>query len=332
MGAVDQPREDQRSVPPGDPEAQYRQAIELLAAPDSDSHLEHGIALLDAASAGGLAAATELCAVFEAMGVRRRPNWDRAFDRLVEAAEQGSARAGMQLLLLADPTSEPDIGAQLGSWLDVRERISLERLLKSGERVTLSDAPRVRVIREFATAPECRWVIERARERLKPAMIFDHSGRHVVDPGRSNTGMDFRVLEMDLVLEVLRARISAAVRVPLPVFELTQVFHYAPGEEFRLHHDYLDPSNPDHRKHLADHGQRIATFLVYLNDDFEGGETEFPKVDVRFRGNAGDAIFWANVDMDGAPDPLSFHSGLPPSSGEKWLLSQWIRDRAASPA
>ena len=40
---------------------------------------------------------------------------------------------------------------------------------------------------------------------------------------------DFQVVEMDLVLELIRARISAATRVPLPVFELTQVFHY--GQE-----------------------------------------------------------------------------------------------------
>jgi hypothetical protein len=324
---------DEPSGDPGDAGAQYRAGVELLSAPDSDQQLAKGIALLEAASASGCSAATELCAVFEAMGVARPPSWNRAFDRLVEAAEQGSLGAGRQLLLLADPTSDPGEGQRPATgWEAVRRRISLDRLLRIGERVSLSDAPKIRVIRGFATPPECRWVIERARERLKPAMIFDSSGKHVVDPGRSNSGTDFQVVEMDLILELLRARISAATRVPLPVFELTQVFHYAPGEEFRLHHDFLDPANADHRKHLAAHGQRIATFLVYLNDAFEGGETEFPDAGIRFRGETGDAIFWAKVDMQGAPDPKSLHSGLPPRSGEKWLLSQWIRDRPASPA
>jgi len=31
--------------------------------------------------------------------------------------------------------------------------------------------------------------------------------------------------------------------------------------------------------------------------------------------------------VGGKPDPLSEHAGLPVTSGEKWLLSQWIRDR-----
>ena len=43
-------------------------------------------------------------------------------------------------------------------------------------------------------------------------------------------------------------------------------------------------------------GQRIATFLIFLNEDFEGGETDFPKAGISHRRRKGDALFWANVD------------------------------------
>ena len=33
---------------------------------------------------------------------------------------------------------------------------------------------------------------------------------------------------------------------------------------------------PDYEQELAENGQRILTFLVYLNDDYEGGKTEMP--------------------------------------------------------
>ena len=36
---------------------------------------------------------------------------------------------------------------------------------------------------------------------------------------------------------------------------------------------------------------------------------------------------FANVDLNGAPDRLTLHTGCSPTRGEKWLLSQWIRDR-----
>jgi hypothetical protein len=103
---------------------------------------------------------------------------------------------------------------------------------------------------------------------------------------------------------------------------------YAVGQEFRPHHDFLDPNQPGTAADLARRGQRVATFLIFLNDDFEGGETAFPKAGISHRGRTGDALFFANITPDGAPDPLTLHAGKPPTSGEKWIFSQWIRDRS----
>jgi hypothetical protein len=75
-------------------------------------------------------------------------------------------------------------------------------------------------------------------------------------------------------------------------------------------------------------GQRAFTVLVYLNEDLEGGETDFPRVGLRHRGRKGDALVFRNVDAHGQPDRRTLHAGLSPSQGEKWVLSIWIRDRA----
>jgi hypothetical protein len=319
----------ERRASAGEPDAQFALATELLAGPDSAVHLQRGIALMEGASAAGHAAASELSAVFEAMGIARPLSWERAFDCLQLAAEQGSRTAGGQLLLIADNSRDPVVpeAPPVGFWAEVRARASVEGMLQHGERRSLCDGPRIRVIDGFATPPECRWLIERARARLKPAVVFDADGTPKFDPGRSNTATEFLVPDMDVVLELIRARISSATKVPLPVFEPTQIFRYAVGQEFKRHHDFLDPGNPAHHEQLRSGGQRIATFLIYLNDGFQGGETEFPAIDIRNRGRVGDAIFWANLDVAGQPDPLTVHAGLPPTSGEKWVLSQWVRDR-----
>jgi hypothetical protein len=70
------------------------------------------------------------------------------------------------------------------------------------------------------------------------------------------------------------------------------------------------------------------TCLTWLNDDYEGGETEFPRIGFRHRGRTGGAMLFLNVTPDRGPDPLTLHAGLPPTRGHKWLLSQWVRDRA----
>lgn len=82
---------------------------------------------------------------------------------------------------------------------------------------------------------------------------------------------------------------------------------------------------------LAPRGQRAATFLIYLNEAYEGGATQFPRLDWQYRGGRGDALLFSNVDAAGAPDYNTVHAGMPATSGEKWVLSQWIRTRPVGP-
>jgi hypothetical protein len=133
------------------------------------------------------------------------------------------------------------------------------------------------------------------------------------------------------MLLLLRARIAAAVGTTPPFLEEANILHYSVGQEFRRHFDFLDPAEGDMAREIAAKGQRAGTFLVYLNDDFDGAETEFPAIPWRFKGGRGDAIYFRNVDVSGAPDRSTLHAGLAPTRGEKWLLSQWIRDRVPRP-
>ena len=76
----------------------------------------------------------------------------------------------------------------------------------------------------------------------------------------------------------------------------------------------------------------MVTFLLYLNDDYEGGETCFPRISWQHKGRKGDAMFFWNVDAQGQPDPKTLHEGSAPTKGEKWVLSQWIQQGRVSPA
>ena len=162
-------------------------------------------------------------------------------------------------------------------------------------------------------------------------MVLDQkSGEELAHPHRTNRSVTLNLMELDVVLQILRARIATATNIPLPVFEPAQIMHYSVGEEFRPHFDF--DSEEGYGGQLKRYGQRIATFLLYLNGGFRGGETDFPRLGIRFRGRRGDAIFFANIDTNGQPDPLTLHAGRPPESGEKWILSQWIRDKTPAPA
>lgn len=269
--------------------------------------------LLAAAAGEGDAEAAALMATVEAMGVAGPQNWERAFDWLERAAALGSESARAQLALLDREGGIPALTA-------------------APPKRSLSDAPRIRVIEGFATAEECDWVMARAHGRLGPAMVLDkQTGREKTHPDRSNKAIELDVPAMDVVIQAIRARIAAATNLPLPVFEPAQIMHYSVGEEFRPHYDFLTGDAEGWAAQLQRYGQRIATFLLYLNDDFEGGETDFPSIGLSHRGRKGDALFFANVDQTNAPDRRTLHAGRPPSRGQKWILSQWIRDRTPAP-
>ena len=119
---------------------------------------------------------------------------------------------------------------------------------------------------------------------------------------------------------------AAILGQPTANFEIMNILSYDPGQEYRPHHDYMDPAAKGFEQELAERGQRVATFLVYLNDDFEGGETCFPDLDLKFRGDTGDALFFVSASPDGEIDTRTTHAGLPPKNGSKWLLSQWVRN------
>lgn len=309
----------------------------LIAGDGVPLDVGEGARLIGLACEAGSADAAALLATVEAMGVGRPQSWARAFDYLALAAGRGAPSARAQLALL---NRDPGLAAELESgpaagdlWQGVRAGLDIDALTSAPARRALSDAPRIRMIEGFASQAECDWVVARARGNLRPAMVLDQrTGREASHPDRTNKALELNVTGMDVVIQILRARIGGATNLPLPVFEPAQIMHYSVGEEFKPHYDFLTDDEEGWAAQLQRYGQRIATFLLYLNEDYEGGETDFPKAGISHRGSRGDALFFANIDPAGAPDRATFHAGRPPTHGEKWILSQWIRDRTPGPA
>jgi prolyl 4-hydroxylase len=284
-----------------------------------------GLAAATAAAKAGNGEAAHLLAVFIAAGIGFRADWQVALNALLHSAELGWAPAQRELELLAGQQSNAT-----NDWRRLRDRIDVPFWLISPSARQLSASPRIFSIGNFTSPLICDWLIELARPHLKPAMTYDPAvgGTHY-ETGRTNSASHIILPYSDLVLAFIRARLAAITRVPVNCLEITTFLHYLPGQAFEPHHDYLDDSFPGYTREIAKNGQRVLTFLLYLNDDFQGGETDFPLIGLRHKAGKGDALFFWNVQPDRALDRQTLHAGLPPSSGEKWLLSQWVRNKPA---
>ncbi|HEY5105612.1 MAG TPA: 2OG-Fe(II) oxygenase [Caulobacteraceae bacterium] len=295
-----------------DADSRLESARRLLAA-GSPRDVATAIERLRDAAALGEAPASCLLAVLAGIGIGVARDFGAAIGYLRDAAHAGSAFARDQLAVLS-PDGDEDI-AQV--WT------------APCEKRVLSASPRIVAIDGFIPLAACDWLIARASSRLSPARVYGETQK-ASDPGssRTNAAFEFELFDLDMVVVMVRVRIAATVGAPEGALETSQVFNYQVGQRFAPHHDWLDPSLPAQVADIARFGQRAVTFLTYLNGDFDGGETDFPRLGLRHKGAAGGALYFGNLDAGGAGDPRTVHEGLAPTRGEKWLLSQWIRNRA----
>lgn len=321
----------------GSARAQAILGARLLLGDRAPARPDQGLPLLAQAGGRGDGPAAGVMAVTAALGYCRPQNWTEALDWLLRAAEAGlaSARGALGVLSAdravaeqaADPAAPPDI------WRRLRASVDIGALLTPPEGRTLHGEPLIRAYDGFASPRECAWLIARAHGRLSRAQVYNAVSRQVQEhETRTNTAATFGLFDVDLVQLALQARIAAATGAPVSHLEAPAILHYSVGEQITEHFDFVDPDLPDHDAQVARDGQRVVTFLVYLNDDYEGGETEFPRLGVSHRGKAGDAMFFVNALPDGKADVRTVHAGRPPRAGEKWIVSQFIRSRPSLPS
>jgi hypothetical protein len=247
-----------------------------------------------------------LAANVAALGYGRERSIADALDWLTRAAAAGSDSAQAQLTLVGD---------RIADWTAPRATSSVVA------------QPRIGISEGFLDAATCAWLIERARPLQNAALVYDPlTAKPRQDDVRSNSVGTFSLLELDLPAILVRERIANTIGAPSAQFERMSVFRYQTGQTFAPHFDFLQPS-PQTNAELSQYGQRHLTFLVYLNDAFDAGETHFLRLEKKLRGGVGDALYFYNVDESGAPDYRTEHEGAAPTRGEKWLLSQFIREK-----
>jgi len=266
--------------------------------------------------------AQERAAALLAGGIYTRQSWPTALKMLGSAAANGNRSARLQLSAM---TGIPDPG---GDWQQLAVGFDLTTWLAKPASERVKGEASILRFSELLTDPICAWLIDQARGRLVRARVYDPIGkRETVDEMRSNTTAVFGVAEVSALHFLVQARMASACGSPLTHFEAPAILHYEPGEQITPHFDFIDPRAPDYQQQIKVQGQRVFTFLLYLNDDYQGGETAFPKIGIEHRGRVREGLLFSNVDAGGNPDLRMLHAGKAPTNGEKWILSQFIRRR-----
>lgn len=281
-----------------DPEALVALATWRLSGRVVRRDLAASRALFRRAAEAGHQEAGRVYAAFVGNGTGGPPDWQLAL-RLLKTYSSPATAAQLQLIAAMSLTPEGDPLALPPAQI-------------------LSERPQVSRIPALFSPAECDFLIATAQPWLQPSVIIDpQTSRHVRNPIRTSDGMAFPFTDESPAVHALNRRIAAATTTDVKQGEPLQILRYRPGQEYKPHFDAI----------AGDANQRVLTMLVYLNEDYEGGETLFVRTGLRFKGRRGDALLFRNAMPDGRADELTQHSGLPVISGEKLICSRWIRER-----
>lgn len=251
----------------------------------------------DAGQPMGVRAWTNLLA----SGIAGERDWSNALDRLQREGQSDLLRRRMfevirqmDLTPSGDPTTIP-----------------------AGKR--LSERPDVQLFEGAFTKPECEFLIFLAEPTYgRSIVVID--GRDVPDPVRTSDGSTIHWLIEDPATHAINRRLAALTQTSVDRGEPLQILRYRSGQEYRPHFDWLGDAN-----------RRMMTALIYLNDDYSGGETAFTKTGLTINGRRGDVLVFSSMTNDGSLEPLSEHAGLPVTNGIKYLASRWIRENRHVP-
>ena len=185
--------------------------------------------------------------------------------------------------------------------------------------------PRISVFENVLSLEFCRAIIE----KHTAAGMNPNSGGQSrtesyaqVTEQVENRGISLGVDPYDY--DIIATAITKYARVPYSNIEAIDVYNYVTGQFLDLHHDY--PYDPKQIHYYKYGGDRVGTGIFYFNDDFEGGETWFPKLGVEIKPKTGSFLYFEQ-GYDEETNWSTIHESKLITKGTKWIASCFFSDR-----
>jgi hypothetical protein len=170
-----------------------------------------------------------------------------------------------------------------------------------------------RILEGVLTDDDCEYIKSKAEPELKVSTVSDDRNidYHVRKSETAWLGFDD-----ERIHDIAHRCLKHVGMEDCDNCESLQVLRYKPGGFYNPHQD----ANMEHAN------KRKYTFILALNDKYEGGKTSFPVLNKSYRLHKGDALLFDTLDTWGRVNKKALHGGEPVESGEKWICNLWVRE------
>ena len=175
-----------------------------------------------------------------------------------------------------------------------------------------------RIIECVLTDDDCEYIKSKAEPELKVSTVSDDRN---IDYQVRKSETAWLGFDDERIHDIAHRCLKHVGMEDCDNCESLQVLRYKPGGFYNPHQD----ANMEHAN------KRKYTFILALNDEYEGGKTSFPVLNKSYRLHKGDALFFDTLDTWGRVNKKALHGGEPVKSGEKWICNLWVRESKYHP-
>jgi prolyl 4-hydroxylase len=198
-----------------------------------------------------------------------------------------------------------------------------ERLLACGQVTRVAgEHLELFVARDFLEPADCAALIRRIDADRAPSRIVGDNP----DP-EYRTSETCNLDPRAPLTKRIEAKIGALTGLDPAYGESIQGQRYAPGQQFKAHHDYFEPDSPHWPEQERMGGQRTWTAMIFLGGPERGGQTVFSLAKLKVSPRPGTLLAWNNLDTAGRGNPYTLHQGSPVEAGTKYIITKWFRER-----
>jgi prolyl 4-hydroxylase len=179
------------------------------------------------------------------------------------------------------------------------------------------------ILNNIITPKECKYIISYANKRFKKSqLVGDNENKSI----RDSETCWIHKKDNEIVGNIIR-RVCKQLGKPFENAEDFQVVRYKTNGLYKPHHDACCDNTKECKDFLKRGGQRILTIVIYLTDNFKGGETNFPNLGKRYKPPKYSGVLFHPLDSKQSKcHPYALHEGTTVKNGIKMIANIWIRE------